>query len=536
MKSLLGATSKFLFFLSLLIYSACSSPKQNIAPPPMWGDLQAGPYAVGYTTQFLYDQTRPAIPYSEWNGNLFPTTEMAGRQMQINIWYPAQVSSSAKRLSFEHYVHLLGMQTDFGELDQEKIDFARRQFIEKTNSLGGNGNFTAASLDSLCKLQTHAFLDAKVLNQTFPLVVFPNGNSPAFQSIMCEYLASHGFVVAGMALKGLHAYGEEVSFRGMETTMIDLEFAIRQLIDLPYVDKLKIGLVANAITSSQIVAYQSRNANIDCLVSLEGGLISSFEQRILNKTAFYQPDAVDVPILALYSPHPHIDPSYIAHLKHADKYFFRLPGMTEFHALNFGPFDRFSPNIIGEHEGDVQGGYETDCLLIQRFLEAFLYDKESSQQMLTQPLSEALKQHIDTSFIQPGIPRVPDITEIKQAFTQHGMQYIDSLYWQQKKLDSIPFSQSFYADLKDWLAWKKDPEFTARYQLYKLAWDSYPNSAEVHYHLAWFALEIEDSEACRFHVKRGLAILEGNENPELTVGRAEWLKGDLKAILSELPK
>ncbi len=521
-----------LIYLLVQTYS-CSNYNSNVDPPDMWGQLEQGPYSVGFKTQFHYDQSRPAIPYSDWNGKLYPTQESEGRQMQINIWYPAIVAQRGERILFEHYVDLFGQQTDFGVLDERKKEFASQEFIRRVNALGGGGRFTPASLDSLEELTTHAFLDAEAVERQFPLVVFPNGSGPAIQSIMCEYLASHGFIVATVALKGEHAFTDDASFKGVEMAVIDLDFAVQRLLEIPEVDKEKVGLIGNAINSSQIIAYQSRNSNIDCVISLEGGLLSSFEQNILKKTAFYNIEAVNIPILAIYAPHPSIDPSYIYHLKYADRYFFHFPQMTEFHFLNFGQFERFVPNIIGAHNGDVQKGYELASFYSLKFLEAFLTDNQKSLAVLGDIVPADIAMHIDTSFVKKAIPRIANISLLKSAYDASGFQYIDSLYWAQKELDEAPYSRSFYADMKDWLAWQKDPEFKDRYQLYKLAFDSYPNNAEVNYYLSYYAMQIGDNETSKFHIRKAMSILEKNENPELTIGRKERLKRGLLEFLAE---
>ncbi len=534
MRSLDCVVTYLSFAIVVLFLCNCSKPESNTEPPKMWGKLESGKFTVGFRTMFLYDVSRPAIPYSDWDGKLYINHETKGRQMQINIWYPSKVAGQNNRLHFEHYVNLFGQQTDFRALDENKKEFASRQIVKRINAIGGNGSFSTASLDSLNKLKTNAYLDAEAVEGKFPLVVFPNGSSPVFQSIMCEYLTSHGFIVAAVGLKGENAYTEEASFKGLEIAVMDLNFAIQNLLKIPQLDKDRIGLIGNAITSSQLIAYQTRNLNIDCVISLEGGLLSSFEQNILNKTAFYDIGAVQVPILAIYAPHSAINPAYIFDLKYADKYFFRFPQMTEFHFLNFGQFEQFIPNIIGAHEGDVQRGHELACLYSLKFLETFLSNNLKSSEFLVQDLSDDFEKHIDTSFVKEAIAVPPDITSIKNIYYSSGFHYIDSLYNEHKKIDSTPFGETFYVDMKDWLAWKKDPEFRDRYQLYKLAYDSYPNSAEVNYYLSYFSMQTNHNEEAIFHVRKALKILEGNGNPDLTIDRAEKLESSLKQFLSRL--
>lgn len=156
--------------------------------PDMWGNLKGGPYSVGFRTVFASDRSRPAIPYSDWDGRLHGVPDADGRQMQINLWYPAVVEDKDDQIRFQHYVELMARQTDFGDLDQQKGDFADRQFVTKTRALGGDEcAFSMEDLQRLKKLKTNAYNDAPPIDGKFPLIVFPNGNSPAIQSIFCEY-------------------------------------------------------------------------------------------------------------------------------------------------------------------------------------------------------------------------------------------------------------------------------------------------------------------------------------------------------------
>ena len=145
--------------------------------------------------------------------------------MQINIWYPAKPTNAA-RLKYGHYVDLMGRQTDFAQINDERRAFINAQFVKKTNALGGNGTFTAAKLDTLRSLETHTYADIPRLDGSFPLVIFPGGGSPAFQSIMCEFLASHGFIVATFAVKGQAAFTDEASTAGHETAADDIAFVV----------------------------------------------------------------------------------------------------------------------------------------------------------------------------------------------------------------------------------------------------------------------------------------------------------------------
>ena len=98
------------------------------------GDLPIGTYPVGFQTLFTHDLTKNAVPYSDWDGNLYQDDiSEIGRPYQINIWYPAKSGSGAP-LKYADYVDLMGRQTNFSESEEQKA-FARQTFVTQTRDL-----------------------------------------------------------------------------------------------------------------------------------------------------------------------------------------------------------------------------------------------------------------------------------------------------------------------------------------------------------------------------------------------------------------
>ncbi len=477
-------------FIFAVVFFGCKDEAHNEVPSIM-GDLLIGKYQVGYQTLFAYDISRNAVPFSNWNGEIFANeTESKGRQHQINIWYPAE-NGTGTPLKYDHYIHLIRRQTSFDNTEELR-KLGEDTFIQRTNDLGNHENFTPESLSKLLDLDVYAQLEATPVNDQFPVVIFPNGSSPATQSIMAEFLASHGYVVVGCRPKGRFAYGFEVSAIGIETAVDDMEFVMSQVSQLPYANMDQVALMANAISSSVCAAAVARNDKIKAFISLEGGFPSSFEQELLNQSVFYQPENIQIPILVIYAPHPAIDPKYTYHLKYADRYYAHFPLMSEFAMLNYGMFDSIVPDIIGKHEGDIQKGFEKASELALRFLDLKL--KNAGGELFDQDVMKDSENVIDTTFILSAYEVPPNIVQVKHLFIKKGFEIIDSIYQAAiTRGDKTPFSQSFINSFRDWLAWKKDPEYSARIALYKIAVESYPESAENSYRLGSYALNAGDT-------------------------------------------
>lgn len=518
-----------IFLLSLIVLIGCNNSKENTDSPTYLNVLEQGSYDVGFKILFTTDLSRESVPYSDWNGRLFPT-ELAskGRNLPLSIWYPAVKSKTP--LKYGHFVNLIAQQSE--SRSSESIDSLSKQiFISQTNELGGAENFTEEHLNKLLSLQTKSFLNAKAIKGEFPLVIFPNGTSPAYQSIMCEFLASHGYIVAGFPLKGQYTHTLDASVKGLEVAVDDLEFALQQLLALNNVDGDKIALMANAIESSFCAALASRNKKIKALISLDGGFLSQFEQDILAKTNFYEPQNLNIPILALYAPHVAISPDHIFDLKYSDRYFAHFPNMTEFHFLNYGVFEAYVPGIIGETKENTKEGFKTATELTLAFLDAKLKAKTNALEMAYSKNSPNYnKKTIDTLFLLAGIKPPPNISIIKHLFLTKGMSSLDSIYHahitQQNK---HPFSQSFYTDFKDWLAWKKDPDFIYRKHLYEMAVESFPNSVLNNYYLAYYLNKTGNINAAKKYFSISKKLLETDNN--IDIGLKNKLK---KAIASFL--
>lgn len=500
--------------LILLTIFGCQK-QHTIDDFPILGELPMGKHSVGFQTLFTYDLTKNPIPYSDWDGNLYPADSTAiGRPFQINIWYPAQ-SRSGDLMKYADYVDLMGRQTNFSTSEAQKT-FARETFISQTKNLrnilekDNTKTLSTSEMDQLLELDVFARLNAKAAAGKYPVVLYPNGSSPAYQSITCEFLASHGYVVVAFAPKGRFSSGLEISTLGLELAVDDLEFVLGKVSETSNVDMAKVAILANAISSSVGAAAVSRNEKIKALISLEGGLPSSFEQGLLNKSVFYQPENIRTPILFIYSPHPAIDPKHTFHLKYADRYYARFPKMSEFTMLNYGMFDALVPDIIGAHSGNTQKGFETANELVLRFLDQKIKGKSGD---VLDATFMASKEHIDTTFYLRGFPAPPNMAILKDLFWKDGFDAIEKVYQELKsKGNPQPFSMSFYTDYRNWLAWKKDEAYAYRLRLYELAYDSYPKSARINYFLANYSMKRGLKEQARRFYRQALALVESDDD------------------------
>ncbi len=126
----------------------------------LWGSLRPGRYAVGFR--------------SEVSGGV-----------RIDVWYPA-LQDGKPSMSFGDYVtHELGLDSRSTEA---------HDWLATSISGSGSGVQTEA-LDSVLGSGMTARLDAPELEGPFPLVIWsPRLETTPAQSVLAEYLASHGYL------------------------------------------------------------------------------------------------------------------------------------------------------------------------------------------------------------------------------------------------------------------------------------------------------------------------------------------------------
>src|SRR5918994_7556495 len=161
-------------------------PQQPIAPTPLatlsYGALLTyGPHAVGWRFDVPVDRTRTYAPSAG-------DKRGAGlRPVPVTTFYPALVGSGEES-TFGALAELSAFGA-FADPPQSALEGARRQFGYDVGT------------PAVASQPIRARRNATPVGARHPLILFAHAD-PAGQTVMSEYLASHGFVVAGVISKG----------------------------------------------------------------------------------------------------------------------------------------------------------------------------------------------------------------------------------------------------------------------------------------------------------------------------------------------
>lgn len=513
-----------LTFAVLLI----SSLGSQLEASPLWGNLQPGPYRVGYKTILTYDLSRPSIS-RDLSGKEIRAVHL-GRQMQIGVWYPTTNTSFRSLMQFEEYVYLLAQELDFSPLTKDQRQQAIASFTREPLSRG----VSEVQLQRLLKTKTAAIKNAPPARR-FPLVVYAHV-APSGNSIMCEYLASHGFVVATIPWKGTFEYNLDVGLTGVETQIKDIEFAIGLLRKDGNVDGSKIATIGMSFGAISTLGLQSRNSDVDAMISLDGGIGSAFGAAVVQRTPYYSLSRISTPLIHLYgSKVPGTDLTFLETLKYSRRHFIAFPGMRHADFTNQGMLEHFIPGTKNQASGDSKQGFEWTCRYALHFLNAHLKLDTSSVAFLENaPDINRVPNGILTAETKRSLPLPPTSQELQSMIEKSGIGSVVALYAQRKQADPQPFSQQTLSDVVRGLAEKN--ELQSAKEIVDLRLDSYPTSAWSNYAAAEIYRRLGRSERAQQLYQEALKLLPGDFDPEIDFSRRrgiyEGSRRNLEALRS----
>jgi len=239
-------------------------------PPQMWGKLKAGPHAVGFRSVWQFD-------YSRTYNTVFDdkTTYASGkapRPILINIWYPAKKPDDLKPMPHRGY---LAIQTDDPRLSKFAAALTTYERAVVTKELMGKSTAALpvrerALMDQFWGTPTASYRDIPAAPGKFPLVIYHSGFGSSFEdnAILCEFLASHGYVVLGSAFQ--KPSGASYNVDGRKGSARDMEFLITYASRLPDVDWNHIGVMGHSGGAQAALIFHAQAASpVDAVVSLD---------------------------------------------------------------------------------------------------------------------------------------------------------------------------------------------------------------------------------------------------------------------------
>ncbi|MBC7827356.1 MAG: hypothetical protein H7122_06400 [Chitinophagaceae bacterium] len=500
----------------LLILFASHAFTNGIAQDLFDTGLKPGRYGVGFRIVKTEDYSRPDFTSTH---SYKPDGVPRGRKMTMHIWYPSVIVADKKAMRYGEYIGLL--------LATEKRDprNVRSTFFRSVAELSGDTSLFSPVYPLLIKTETKAYMNAAIAPGQFPLIIYPD--NVHVQSLMCEYLASKGYIVISPVIGGTYSHSMEYSPQGIETGVADMQFALGY-IRSHYKVKQNFSVMGIGFNATLSLAMQMRNHDAKAMVSLEGGITTGFEEGLIQRTPYFDLQRCNGSILIIHSPHPDVKPEITYKYKYAEKIYQHYPQSSEFYFLNYGIWERRLNNIFPKaNKGNTWKSFAYAAESVAHYMNWKLNNDSSSKEILLD--DNWPPEFVKTSFKKENeLP--PTREELSKLFLSVGMRGLERMYEERKKSDPQPFTfNSFYqigqeliqqAAYRDLLTWAK---------LYA---DSYPNSALPFSMDGRAQLELKNKIEARKSYEKALSLLPSDL--ELTEGEKSYFKTAIENRLKGL--
>lgn len=326
--------------------------------------LQPGPYKPGFISLTHFDASRPAVKEQ--------TVQDKGRIIQVNVWYPS--TGNTKQTSFADYVYLIGKELDSSETNTNWKQNGIDKYFSWPQSAGADKKTFTDFLNDHKPMM--AFVNGKPVIKKFPMVLLVHGFA-ADHAYIAEYIASYGYTVVNVPVKGTMTYELDYAEKGLETQVVDYEFAL-SVLPPEFVNAGDKAVVGYSFGGQSAVALALRNNSIKCIISFDGGIGSAFGTALLQQQPYYAAIKINQPILHLYNPaDEYTNLEWFGNIKTCNRFLVPINNTEHGYFTSFGLLNKVVPNILGANAPQPGDAYEAIMVLTKAFIDASLRNKQT---------------------------------------------------------------------------------------------------------------------------------------------------------------
>ena len=501
-----------LFFVTFLFtHSAGASPAASsftFPNPP-------GPFAVGFKAVHQYDHARAyrtevdALTGKRYDGE-------RARPVQTLVWYPA--SGPGKPLVYGDYLQLTGSEDDFSRTEVQAARLA--------DSIVRNDYFSVSGVEqgkAALRGPMRAQGNAGATQGSFPVVLYaPSLSAPAAENAdLCEYLASHGYVVIASPSMGTRARAMPIDLEGAETHAADIAFLVRYARSLPQADTKRLALVGYSWGGLANVLAAAKDPRIKALVDLDGSVRAYPD--LIAAAKYVTPATIRLPMLFAGGRPPSMEQlaergkpvsGFLNEVKHADLYKLTMYPMQHFAFSS--TYLRFAPDTMFDQypRADVNRAHGWVAEYVLHFLDAYLKEDGAARSWLAAtPASHGMPAYAVTLEARPAVPGPASRSELAAELARRGFEHAHAAYQALRARDktfALP-----EAELNAWgygLARAGQPQQAI--QLFRLATLVYPDSANAFDSLAEGYALAGDKAAAIEHYRRSIELDPNNKNAQ----------------------
>lgn len=383
----MGRWGRNAFWWALIgLLAVTSSVPASAQEKPLWSVSSAGPHEVGFKRLWKLDETR-VWPRS---ASIHSAQGEVSRPIRIDVWYPATCEDHPP-MPLRRYLEMESPGPAFDDLV-----FLTHQWDEYSyRGLAPD----STEFDRLMDTRTAACFGASGMPGPFPLIVYSAGwyNRTPDNTVLAEFLASHGFVVAAVPQTnpGLWTFDFTSDAASVEAQVRDLEVTVAALTSDAMVDRRRVIAMGYSTGGDVALLLQTRNPLIDAVIGLDASW-SLGPDNDVGESPFFGPDKNTVPILAVRRPRDDAESDHVLErLMRAPRVVVEVPGSDH---GSFGD-DNIQRYHLGERKPEYVEAHAAVLTTVLSFLKAL---RSGDARLEVDALIERLRSHgLDAEYRPP---------------------------------------------------------------------------------------------------------------------------------------
>ncbi|UCD60062.1 MAG: hypothetical protein JSV59_09205 [Flavobacteriaceae bacterium] len=366
-----------------------------------------GPFSVGFKVHNTNDRSRSF--YTETGDSKSNANHTSFRPMQVCIWYPAPNSGSAPMI-YEDYFFLKAHETGEVVITEKLKEKLIKEFLE-------TDPVDPKILGEELKAQMMAVLNAPEFDKLkFPVVIYgPSWWSTAFENaLLCEFLASHGYVVVSSPSMGPVTREMPISRIGVETQARDMEFLLARITEFNSADIENLAVSGFSLGGLSNVLMYARNTSVDAWIGLDPSIHEAYG--FFKDSPYEDYGRFTKPTLFINSVGYMNDLPFYDRLVYSDAFIVNLPKLE--HTDLASQFIKlYAPRDLEGLELRLKG-YDLMAKYCLLFLNGVFKEKYNYDDFLREGFHTA---NLDTSFVKIKSKKgLPSVDKLFQMFSDNG--------------------------------------------------------------------------------------------------------------------
>jgi hypothetical protein len=349
---------------------------------------------------------------------------------------------------------------------------ARRASVE-----GWFGKTTDDAWKKLLDTPMLAQPDAISANGKFPLLI--GMLRPLSTSLVCEMLASNGYVVAMVKSNSLGSFA-----KAPLEQIPDMQMAISYLEKKSLADASKIGVFGFSGSGFTPVLFGMYDARVKALADIESGLYMEGLFQGLSESNFYNPSKLYAPFLHIFSRDLSKQEKYLEELENKTKFSSRYRLLLNQPGLHHWDFasEGYTSCVVLKNRGPAQLGiqkaFEISSVYLLNFFDAVLKaDPEAVAFMTNKPLLPKISSSAwDIHTLNPA-RRAPDSEEFEHIVRTKGIKIAIGIVNNTIKEDSLSTLWQGFALNRMGFTFLGEKKFEEAIQIFKLNTELHPEEA-----------------------------------------------------------